>query len=157
MLLDGVEGENAEGMILRVLGFSFQSSWESKVIEIENTYKFFLKRCALHLVTSVWQCFPYILLGQSLLLPKVITPMQSKSDLESVVKHMLEEYVVLHLLLSKKLAPGHHQGSGGGWTTAVPHFAGKSGCVGNHLKHHTSSPNRSMAGAMKDIMDCSSL
>lgn len=58
--------------------------------------------------------FPYILLDQALLLPKVITPMQSKSDLESIVKHMLEEYIELHLLLSKKLAPGHHQGSGGG-------------------------------------------
>lgn len=38
--------------------------------------------------------------------------MQSKSDLESVVKHMLEEYVELHLLLSKTLAPGHHQDLG---------------------------------------------
>lgn len=83
--------------------------------------------------------------------------MQSKSDLESVVKHMLEEYVELHLLLSKKLAPGHHKGSGGGRTTVVPQFAGRSGCIGNHLKHHIGSPKRGMAGARKDIMDCSSL
>lgn len=98
----------AKGMIWRMLGFSFQSSWEPKVIGLENTHKFFLKRCVLHLVLPYGSVFPYILLDQPLLLSKLITPMRRKSNLESVVKHMLEEYVELHLLLSKQLAPGHH-------------------------------------------------
>lgn len=57
--------------------------------------------------------FSYIYtLDQRLLFPKLIIPMQRKSNLESVVKHISEEYLELNLRQTKQTTcstcPGHH-------------------------------------------------
>lgn len=83
-------------------------------------------------------CMAYIFsytytLDQCLLFPKLIIPMQRKSNLESVVKHKSEEYLELHLRPTKQttcsICPGRHYWSGGGRTSVVPQLRWEDGAV----------------------------